>query len=174
MHNEYLHLTTTGFALANNSKGIVSAVDFKDSHNLGFEVCRVIGIKELYHKYNTEPTHENYLAIVNLVIQVVGNEDVGGFFFKGQANNSSITPLTTCFIEDLLSGKYMETHYKYNVATTGLKLSLLFNNDCGYKLEQKFKVAWNLGGNKSWLDILSLIFSDKEVMQSFVRYVFID
>ncbi|QXN70436.1 hypothetical protein AGENTSMITH_30 [Bacillus phage vB_BspM_AgentSmith] len=174
MHNDYSRLLTTGFVLREDTPKMLVAEDFIDKHNLGFDVYRVEGIKELYSEYLSNPIHENYMSLVDVVSSVIGHLTVEEFFIKGQANNTTITPLTTCLIEDVLRGTYHKTHLKYAVATSGLKLCLLANLTNGVKLEKQFKDAWESNGKPSMVNLLSGIIAEKEVFVSFLRYVFVD
>lgn len=174
MHNDYSRLLTTGFVLREDTPKMLIAEDFIEKHNLGFDVYRVEGLKQLYTEYLSNPTHENYMALVDVVSSTIGHLNVEEFFIKGQANNSTITPLTTCFIEDILSGTYAKTHLKYTVATSGLKLCLIANLSNASKLEKQFKDSWTSNGKPSMVSILSAIIAEKEVFVSFLRYVFID
>lgn len=174
MHNTYNRILTTGFVLREDTPCMILAEDFTTKHNLGFEVYRVDGFQTLYSTYLSNPTHENFMLLVDLVSRIIGNLSVEEFFIKGQANNSTVTPLTLCFIEDILSGDYYKTHLKYAVATSGLKMCILSNPTQGPKSEKKLKEAWVKGGNRSMTHILSEIITDKEVFMSFLRYVFND
>lgn len=174
MHNNYTRLLTTGFVLREDTPKMLIADDFIEKHNLGFDVYRVEGLQQLYTEYLSNPIHENYMALVDIVSETIGHLSVEEFFIKGQANNSTITPLTTCFIEDILSGVYVKTHLKYAVATSGLKMCILANLTQGSKLEKQFKDAWSKGGKPSMTRILSELITDKDVFVSFLRYVFSD
>lgn len=174
MHDTYSRLLTTGFVLREDTPGVILADDFVDKHNLGFNVYRVEGFKDLYIKHISDPSHENYMALVDIVNSTIGRLSVEEFFIKGQANNSTITPLSICFIEDILSGSYMSKHARYSIATSGLKICILANLNNGLKLEKQFKTAWNVGDKKSMSRILSELIAEKELFISFLRYVFID
>lgn len=174
MDNDYSSLLTTGFVLPRDTPKILIAEDFMEKHNLGFDVYRVEGLKQLYTEYLSNPTHENYMALVDLVSSIIGHLNVEEFFIKGQANNTTITPLTVCMIEDVLRGTYAKTHLKYAVATSGLKLCLMANLSNASRLEKQFRDSWTSNGKLSMVSILSAIIAEKEVFVSFLRYVFID
>lgn len=174
MDNDYSSLLTTGFVLPRDTPKILIAEDFMEKHNLGFDVYRVEGLKQLYTEYLSNPTHENYMALVDIVSSTIGHLNVEEFFIKGQANNATITPLTVCMIEDVLRGTYAKTHLKYAVATSGLKLCLMANLSNASRLEKQFRDSWTSNGKLSMVSILSAIIAEKEVFVSFFRYVFID
>lgn len=174
MDNDYSSLLTTGFVLPRDTPKILIAEDFMEKHNLGFDVYRVEGLKQLYTEYLSNPTHENYMALVDIVSSTIGHLNVEEFFIKGQANNTTITPLTVCMIEDVLRGTYAKTHLKYAVATSGLKLCLMANLSNASRLEKQFRDSWTSNGKLSMVSVLSAIIAEKEVFVSFLRYVFID
>lgn len=174
MCNDYNRLLTTGFVLREDTPKMLIADDFIENHKLGFDVYRVEGLKQLYTEYLSNPIHENYMALVDVVSSTIGHLNVEEFFIKGQANNTTITPLTVCMVEDVLRGTYAKTHLKYAVATSGLKLCLIANLSNASKLEKQFKDSWTSNGKPSMVSILSAIIAEKEVFLSFLRYVFID
>lgn len=193
MNNNDLIIATSGFLLKKNqyftffteddvtsdlifNRDIVTSTNKETiDYYIRNDVYRSRAVDIAYINYNGEPTFENYIALVDIVTDIVKDMDYITFF-KLQAANTHLPNMSFQFCLDVTSRKFLTNYRDYAI----LPFSLRFTIDNGLTttksldnikaLEKNFSNTMN----NSWDSLLLDLIKDKQAMLTFYKFIFAD
>lgn len=138
----------------------------------------------LYHAYRKSPTHDNFMAIVDYVCEIIGSI---GFveFVEAQIVNPHLAPVSLVMCKDLITDRFNEfqayhrlssnMRFTMNKGLTSGRASQL--TDAFVKDVRDTMKAANMycysEHSHTWVEVLSKLMSKKSDFVAFFRYVFV-
>lgn len=128
-----------------------------------------------YRDYNSEPTFEHYIALVDIVTDIVKEMDYITFF-KLQAANTHLSNIAFQFCLDVTSRKFLTNFRDYSI----LPFSLRFTIDNGLTTTKSLDNMRLLEKNfsntmyNSWDNLLLDLIDNKQAMLTFYKFIFAD
>ncbi len=128
-----------------------------------------------YKDYNSESTFEHYIALVDIVTDIVKDMDYITFF-KLQAANTHLSNMAFQFCLDVTSRKFLTNYRDYAI----LPFSLRFTIDNGLTttktLDNIKSLEKNFSNNlqNTWDDLLIELINNKPAMLTFYKFIFAD
>lgn len=139
------------------------------------EVYRSRTASLAYGKYLSEPVFDNYIALIDITLDILKDMEYLTFF-KLQAANNHLSPLAYKFCLDVVSGKFKDTYRDYNI----LPFSLRFTIDNGMSTTlslrriKEVETAATQASHGSWSTLMSSLIEDREAMVTFYKFIFAD
>lgn len=195
MTKEYI-LATSGFLFKKNSyftdfteadsmynnilnRNLVSS-SYKEivDYYINNEVYRSNAVNLAYTKYITDPIFENYMALVDITIDILKDIDFVTFY-KLQASNKHLSPMAFNICKDLYDGVFIEKYKDYNIlpfnlrfmVDNGLTASVILSRLNGLNADMSSN---GVTSNRHWEHILQHIVPNKSAMLTLYKFIFAD
>ena len=133
--------------------------------------------KKLYDAYTTEPSIDNFIAVVDMVTDVF-KTITPEMFFQWQAGSKHISSSSMMFCKDLVSGKFLTNYNTYNVL--GFNSRFAINNGV---TSQEASANWRdidkclsvyVNQKNSWVKLLTPLMGNRAAFMTFFKHIFVD
>lgn len=144
-------------------------------HKNGIYVSNIITQK--YKAYNENAKFDTYIDLLDISIEILKGITLNDFVYA-QVNNKFLTDISFSFCMDLLTGDFANRKNDYLIVPFNLRLNM-YNELTKIDMDERKKkldrfYARNYTGNRSWEELLSNLFIQKELFPIFFRYLFVD
>lgn len=155
-----------------------SIVSKKDSSLLEFyknkNVYRSDPINKLLNNYQTEPSFENYMNLLNVAIDIFKEIDFSSFF-KLQATNTNISPMSRKFCLDCMSGKFFMNYRDYSIVPFNIRFvnnNALTADQVKNNIREFEKQSFYVNNWETFLSEMSE--NSRDAFVTFFKYIFAD
>lgn len=191
MTNKFI-LATSGFIIPENSyytqfteediasdsifnRSIITANDttlinfFKTN-----QIYRSKLVNQAYEKYESTKSFEDYMTLIDFVIDILKDINFGAFF-KIQADNRHLSNISFMFCRDVYSGKFMENYLQYNAMPFNARFTIN-NGNTSQTVAQKFKELdqYTPYFVNTWEQFMTEITNNRDAFLIFYKYIFAD
>lgn len=144
-------------------------------HKNGIYVSNIITQK--YKAYKENAKFDIYIDLLDISIEILKGITLKDFVYA-QVNNKFLTDISFSFCMDLLTGDFANRKNDYLIVPFNLRLNM-YNELTKIDIDERKKkldrfYARNYTGNRSWEELLSNLFMQKELFPIFFRYLFVD
>jgi len=134
-------------------------------------------ITQKYKAYNESAKFDAYMDLLDISIEILKGIALKDFAYA-QVNNKFLTDISFSFCMDLLTGDFANRKNDYLIVPFNLRLNM-YNELTKIDMDERKKkldrfYARNYTGNRSWEELLSNLFMQKELFPVFFRYLFVD
>ena len=134
-------------------------------------------ITQKYKAYNENAKFDTYIDLLDISIEILKGITLKDFVYA-QVNNKFLTDISFSFCMDLLTGDFANRKNDYLIVPFNLRLNM-YNELTKIDIDERRKkldrfYARNYTGNRSWEELLSNLFMQKELFPIFFRYLFVD
>jgi len=134
-------------------------------------------ITQKYKAYNESAKFDAYMDLLDISIEILKGITLKNFVYA-QVNNKFLTDISFSFCMDLLTGDFANRKNDYLIVPFNLRLNM-YNELTKIDMDERKKkldrfYARNYTGNRSWEELLSNLFMQKELFPVFFRYLFVD
>ena len=134
-------------------------------------------ITQKYKAYNENAKFDTYIDLLDISIEILKEIALKDFVYA-QVNNKFLTDISFSFCMDLLTGDFTNRKNDYLIVPFNLRLNM-YNELTKIDIDERRKkldrfYARNYTGNRSWEELLSNLFMQKELFPIFFRYLFVD
>ena len=134
-------------------------------------------ITQKYKAYNENAKFDTYIDLLDISIEILKGITLKDFVYA-QVNNKFLTDISFSFCMDLLTGDFTNRKNDYLIVPFNLRLNM-YNELTKIDIDERKKkldrfYARNYTGNRSWEELLSNLFTQKELFPIFFRYLFVD
>ena len=134
-------------------------------------------ITQKYKAYNENAKFDTYIDLLDISIEILKGITLKDFVYA-QVNNKFLTDISFSFCMDLLTGDFTNRKNDYLIVPFNLRLNM-YNELTKIDIDERRKkldrfYARNYTGNRSWEELLSNLFMQKELFPIFFRYLFVD
>lgn len=134
-------------------------------------------ITQKYNAYNENAKFDTYIDLLDISIEILKGITLKDFVYA-QVNNKFLTDISFSFCMDLLTADFTNRKNDYLIVPFNLRLNM-YNELTKIDIDERRKkldrfYARNYTGNRSWEELLSNIFMQKELFPIFFRYLFVD
>ena len=134
-------------------------------------------ITQKYKAYNENAKFDTYIDLLDISIEILKEIALKDFVYA-QVNNKFLTDISFSFCMDLLTGDFTNRKNDYLIVPFNLRLNM-YNELTKIDIDERRKkldrfYARNYTGNRSWEELLSSLFTNKELFSIFFRYLFVD
>lgn len=144
-------------------------------HKNGIYVSNIVTQK--YRVYEENREFDFYIDLLDISIEILKGITLKDFVYA-QVNNKFLTDISFSFCMDLLTGDFTNRKNDYLIIPFNLRLNM-YNELTKVDMDERRKkldrfYARNYTGNRSWEELLSSLFTNKELFSVFFRYLFVD
>lgn len=132
-------------------------------------------VNESYNKYLTTKEFEDYITLIDIVIDIVKDIDIATFF-KVQATNKHLSNIAFKFCLDVTSGKFFTGYNDYNIIPFNIRFNINNNLTTEDSLSNIKQIEDNLKLNyiSNWETFLTELGGNKDAFLIFYKFVFAD
>lgn len=144
-------------------------------HKNGIYVSNIVTQK--YRVYRENRKFDFYIDLLDISIEILKGITLKDFAYA-QVNNKFLSDISFSFCMDLLTGDFANRKDDYLIVPFNLRLNM-YNELTKIDMDERKKkldsfYARNYTGNRSWEELLSNLFMQKELFYIFFRYLFVD
>lgn len=137
-------------------------------------VYRSDTINKLLGDYHDSPTFENYIALVNVAIEIFKEIDFSAFF-KLQATNTTLSNISRKFCLDCINGKFFTNYRDYAIVPFNIRFvhnNALTTDKVIENLREFERQTYYVNNWETFLTDLSE--NNRDVFITFFKYIFAD
>lgn len=137
-------------------------------------VYRSDTINKLLDSYHDCPTFENYIALVNVAIEIFKEIDFSAFF-KLQATNTTLSNISRKFCLDCINGKFFTNYRDYAIVPFNIRFvnnNALTTDKVVENLREFEKQTYYVNNWETFLTELSE--TNRDTFITFFKYIFAD
>lgn len=137
-------------------------------------VYRSDTINKLLDDYHDSPTFENYIALVNVAIEIFKEIDFSAFF-KLQATNTTLSNISRKFCLDCINGKFFTNYRDYAIVPFNIRFvhnNALTTDKVIENLREFERQTYYVNNWETFLTDLSE--NNRDVFITFFKYIFAD
>lgn len=132
-------------------------------------------INKAFQSYFADDSFDNYINLINIMLDIFKEIDFLTFF-KLQAANSNLSPISFKFCLDVVSEKFITNYMDYAIVPFNIRF--IINNGVteAKALENIRKIEKSCLYNQinNWETYLSRLANDRDAMITFIKYIFAD
>lgn len=136
-------------------------------------VYRSETINKAYNDYIASQSFEDYINLINIAIDIFKEIDFSAFF-KLQATNINLSPMSFKFCLDVVSGKFNSNYNDYAIIPFNIRFIInngLTNDKSLCNIKELEKQSFFIN---NWETFLSDLADNKDRFLVFFRYIFAD
>ena len=132
--------------------------------------------KRLYDNYTNDQSLENFMAIVDMVSELL-NGCTPEEFFEWQMGSRHISNISVMFCLDVTSNRFIRTYQTYSVL--GFNSRFVINNgstaqEANYNFSVVKRHLQNNSYSNSWVHLLAPLMSNRAAFVTFFKHIFVD
>ncbi len=133
--------------------------------------------KELYDEYVGNPCLDTFIAIVDMVTDIL-KMTTPRQFFQWQAGSNHISPISLMFCKDVITGKFVENYNTYNVLNFNARFAIS-NNVTSHEAAMNWReferiLHSSYGQGESWTEMLTPLMNKRPAFLAFFKHIFVD
>ena len=137
------------------------------------QVHKSESITKNYMDYVESNSFDDFIVLVNIVIDVMKDVEFNEFF-KTQIANNYLSLTSIQFCKEILTGKFIQNYKNFSVIPCNLR----FSNYNDLTTDQVNKLLNDIDRNntyiQNWESFLSSMYENRNAFATFFRYIFVD
>lgn len=136
-------------------------------------VYRSETINKAFNDYLASKSFDDYINLINITTDILKDIDFSSFF-KLQATNVNLSPISFRFCLDMVSGKFNSNYKDYSIIPFNIRFVInngLTNDKALENIRQLEKSNFYIN---NWETFLSELSNNKDALITFIKYIFAD
>jgi hypothetical protein len=136
-------------------------------------VFRSETINSALNDYLSTKSFEDYINLINIATDIFKEIDFSSFF-KLQATNVNLSPISFKFCLDVVSGKFISNYNEYSIIPFNIRFVInngLTNDKVLDNIRQLEKSSYYIS---NWETFLSELSNNKDALLTFIKYILAD
>ena len=136
-------------------------------------VFRSETINSALNDYLSTKSFEDYINLINIATDIFKEIDFSSFF-KLQATNVNLSPISFKFCLDVVSGKFVSNYNEYSIIPFNIRFVInngLTNDKVLDNIRQLEKSSYYIS---NWETFLSELSNNKDALLTFIKYILAD